>query len=121
MYLLPSMSTSVAPDARLMKTGEPPTDVKARTGLSTPPGSSCCARANSFFDLSDRIGKRQRYQKTLPGPQPPAPSLQPLVSSLQSPVSSLQSPVLRQNRRGGRKFRKNHGCKQIRTATVSSR
>src|SRR5215472_17186602 len=50
MYLLPSTSTSVAPDARAMKSGEPPTDLNARTGLSTPPGSSCCAREKSFCD-----------------------------------------------------------------------
>src|SRR4051812_22808510 len=64
MYLLPSTSTSVAPDARLMNSGEPPTDLKARTGLSTPPGRSWEARAKSFFDFSVRIGERQRYQKT---------------------------------------------------------
>src|SRR5215831_4350747 len=50
MYLLPSISTSVAPEARAMKSGEPPTDLNARTGLSTPPGSSCCAREKSFCD-----------------------------------------------------------------------
>src|SRR3954471_6791072 len=66
MYLLPSTSTSVAPAARLMNSGDPPTDLNARTGLSTPPGSSCVARAKSFFDLSVRIGKRQRYQRRLP-------------------------------------------------------
>src|SRR2546426_8366555 len=52
MYLLPSTSTSVAPVARAMKIGDPPTDLNARTGLSTPPGRSCVARAKSFFDLS---------------------------------------------------------------------
>ena len=34
-----------APNARLTKSGDPPTDLNARTGLSTPPGRSCCARA----------------------------------------------------------------------------
>jgi hypothetical protein len=33
-----------APDARRMKSGDPPTAEKARTGLSTPPGSTDCAR-----------------------------------------------------------------------------
>src|SRR4051812_8498688 len=50
MYLLPSTSTSVAPDARAMKSGDPPTDLNARTGLSTPPGSRYCARAKSRCD-----------------------------------------------------------------------
>src|SRR5215813_6617749 len=50
MYFLPSTSTSVAPEARAMKRGEPPTDLNARTGLSTPPGSNCCAREKSFCD-----------------------------------------------------------------------
>src|SRR5256885_9221868 len=50
MYLLPSTSTSVAPDARVMNSGDPPTDLNARTGLSTPPGRSCCARKKSFCD-----------------------------------------------------------------------
>src|SRR5580765_840480 len=62
MYSLPSTSISVAPDARSMNRGEPPTDLNARTGLSTPPGSSCVARANSFCDLVVRIARRQRYQ-----------------------------------------------------------
>src|SRR5499427_9150827 len=52
MNLLPSISTSVEPDARLMNSGDPPTDLNARTGLSTPPGSSCCAREKS---LSERV------------------------------------------------------------------
>src|SRR4051794_40703279 len=50
MYLLPSTSTSVAPEPRLMKIGDPPTDLNARTGLSTPPGRSCCARAKRRCD-----------------------------------------------------------------------
>src|SRR5258708_1190051 len=65
MYLLPSTSTSVEPEARAMKSGDPPTDLNARTGLSTPPGSSCVARAKSFLDLSVRIGERQRYRKSV--------------------------------------------------------
>src|SRR5262249_24572892 len=50
MYLLPSRSTSVAPEARAMNRGEPPTDLNARTGLSTPPGNSCCVREKTFCD-----------------------------------------------------------------------
>src|SRR5215831_18552067 len=56
MYLLPSTSTIVAPDAFLMKSGDPPTDLNARTGLSTPPGSSCCAREKSLSDRFVFIG-----------------------------------------------------------------
>ena len=35
-----------------MNSGVAPTDLNARTGLSTPPGSSVCARAKS---RSDRV------------------------------------------------------------------
>src|SRR6266545_1568300 len=45
MNRLPSTSSSVAPQARRTKSGEPPTDWNARTGLSTPPGSTCRARS----------------------------------------------------------------------------
>src|SRR2546428_13622434 len=55
MNVLPSMSVSRAPDARLMKSGAAPTDLKARTGLSTPPGRICCARAKRVEDLVDCI------------------------------------------------------------------
>jgi hypothetical protein len=34
-----------------MKSGVPPTDLKARTGLSTPPGSTSTARAKSRWDF----------------------------------------------------------------------
>src|SRR5688572_15793877 len=37
----------VAPLPFDMKIGVPPTCRKARTGLETPPGNNCCARANS--------------------------------------------------------------------------
>src|SRR5689334_24945752 len=50
MYSFPSTSTSVEPDALAIKRGEPPTDLNARTGLSTPPGNSCCARENRRSD-----------------------------------------------------------------------
>src|SRR5438874_11430057 len=46
MNVLPSTSSMRAPEARRMNSGSAPTDVNARTGLSTPPGSTCCARAN---------------------------------------------------------------------------
>src|SRR5512142_1933766 len=58
MYRLPSTSSIVAPAPRRMNTGEPPTALKARTGLSTPPGRICWARAKSLADrevLSLRI------------------------------------------------------------------
>src|SRR5438876_234270 len=38
MKVLPSTSWMREPAARRMKRGEPPTALKARTGLSTPPG-----------------------------------------------------------------------------------
>jgi hypothetical protein len=38
MNVLPSMSWIFDPDARRMKSGDPPTALNARTGLSTPPG-----------------------------------------------------------------------------------
>src|SRR3972149_5126040 len=43
------------PAARRMKIGEAPTALKARTGLSTPPGRICCARANSVRDFETLI------------------------------------------------------------------
>src|SRR5713101_3813325 len=45
MNVLPSMSWIREPDARRMKRGDAPTDLNARTGLSTPPGRIACARA----------------------------------------------------------------------------
>src|SRR5262245_47116717 len=54
MKVLPSTSVSRAPEARLMKSGAAPTDLKARTGLSTPPGRIRCARAKSAADLGVR-------------------------------------------------------------------
>ena len=44
------MSVMRAPDARRMKSGVAPTDLNARTGLSTPPGRIFVARVNSFCD-----------------------------------------------------------------------
>src|SRR3954451_2044729 len=46
MNVLPSTSSMREPDARRMKSGAAPTDVNARTGLSTPPGRIAWARAN---------------------------------------------------------------------------
>src|SRR5215831_1029492 len=45
MKTLPSASSIREPDARRMNSGEAPTDLNARTGLSTPPGRIACARA----------------------------------------------------------------------------
>ena len=55
MSSLPSTSTRRAPCARVMNSGEAPTDLNARTGLFTPPGRMSCARAKSCFDLVWRI------------------------------------------------------------------
>src|SRR5439155_18987721 len=38
------------PDARLMKSGDAPTDLNARTGLSTPPGRIAWARVKRRED-----------------------------------------------------------------------
>src|SRR5574341_1665899 len=51
MYVRPSTSRRRDPEARLMNNGSRPTALKARTGLLTPPGRICCARANSFADF----------------------------------------------------------------------
>ena len=50
MNVLPSTSVMRAPEARLMNSGEAPTDLNARTGLSTPPGRIASARVNNFRD-----------------------------------------------------------------------
>src|SRR3954467_436867 len=46
MYRLPSTSSIRAPDALRMNSGDAPTLLNARTGLSTPPGRICWARLN---------------------------------------------------------------------------
>ena len=50
MYSLPSMSHRRLPLARLTKTGLPPTERKARTGLFTPPGMTRQASAKARPD-----------------------------------------------------------------------
>src|SRR5438093_9532443 len=55
MKVLPSTSSMWAPEARRMKSGAAPTALNARTGLSTPPGRICCARAKSERDRLMRI------------------------------------------------------------------
>src|SRR3954447_18688037 len=52
MYLLPSTSMRMAPSASLMKTGVPPTPLKARTGEETPPGMRVWARAKAAVELT---------------------------------------------------------------------
>src|SRR5258707_15156887 len=47
MNRLPSTSSIVAPEPRVTKSGVPPTDLNARTGLSTPPGRMREARVKS--------------------------------------------------------------------------
>jgi hypothetical protein len=41
-----------------MKSGDEPTDLKARTGLSTPPGRICCAREKRRADFVVRMCSR---------------------------------------------------------------
>src|SRR4051794_31553658 len=61
MNVFPSTSVSRAPAARAMNSGEPPTDLKARTGLSTPPGMSCWARANRRLDFVTFMSLRRSF------------------------------------------------------------
>src|SRR5262245_35213873 len=48
MNVLPSTSTIREPDACLMNSGDAPTALNARTGLSTPPGRMARARVKRF-------------------------------------------------------------------------
>src|SRR5713226_7927742 len=52
MKEFPSSSKSRAPEPCAMKSGSPPTPLKARTGLFTPPGNSDLARAYSRAEAS---------------------------------------------------------------------
>src|SRR3546814_20112120 len=52
MERCPSTSNRYGPSARCTKKGSPPTDLNARTGELTPPGSSDCARANRAWERS---------------------------------------------------------------------
>jgi hypothetical protein len=52
MYVRPSTSVIVAPSARAMNLGVPPTPLNALTGELTPPGISSMARLNREVDLS---------------------------------------------------------------------
>src|ERR1035437_2665529 len=51
MYSLSSASVILEPLPLTMKGGVPPTDLKARTGLSTPPGRYFWASLKSFSEL----------------------------------------------------------------------
>jgi hypothetical protein len=42
----------MAPSALRKNTGVPPTLLKARTGLCTPPGETCCARSKYCWERS---------------------------------------------------------------------
>ena len=75
--MLLSASVTVAPCARVMNNGCPPTDRNARTGLFTPPGIYFCARANNVFDvalftviLSSGIASSCLYFVLSPSPRP---------------------------------------------------
>src|SRR5690349_1546589 len=65
MYSLPSTSSMREPDARRMNTGSAPTALKARTGLSTPPGRSSSARWKSRDDLPVFMEIATRTRKPL--------------------------------------------------------
>ena len=62
MYVRPSTSRIRAPRARSMNGGSPPTAPNARTGLSTPPGSTRLARANNLLD-SERGARGMRGEE----------------------------------------------------------
>jgi hypothetical protein len=47
-----------------MKRGEPPTALNARTGLSTPPGKICRARAKRRADRVVRIDRPVYHEDT---------------------------------------------------------
>src|SRR5260221_525398 len=66
MKRLPSTSSMYAPDARRMKSGASPTALNARTGLSTPPGSTACARAKNIEDRLVFVGHALRLQHQRP-------------------------------------------------------
>src|SRR5512139_2070658 len=51
MKVFPSTARTVAPFARSMNSGVPPTERKARTGEFTPPGISVFASANSLLEV----------------------------------------------------------------------
>src|SRR5438093_6689513 len=63
MKVLPSTSSRRAPRARAMNNGRPPTALKARTGLSTPPGRIRSAREKRFRDFERRIFTRTQKDK----------------------------------------------------------
>src|SRR5581483_7394927 len=50
MNWFPSSSSTWLPQPRLMNSGCPPTDLKARTGLLTPPGKTRCDCSKSDVD-----------------------------------------------------------------------
>src|SRR6267154_5944754 len=58
MNVLPSTSVRREPDARAMNSGDAPTDLNARTGLSTPPGMSFWARSKRLRDFAVRMGMK---------------------------------------------------------------
>ncbi len=64
MKARPSSSQKRAPSARATNSGEPPTALKARAGLETPPGMTAFARANSCFG-SHRLSAQARRAKSL--------------------------------------------------------
>src|SRR5712691_1718750 len=55
MKVLPSTSSRREPRARAMNNGRPPTALKARTGLSTPPGRIRSAREKRLRDFEMRM------------------------------------------------------------------
>src|SRR3954464_8782829 len=60
MYSLPSASQRLAPLARTIMGGSPPTAPKARTGEFTPPGKSFSARA--LRDLDRCCGRTMKFE-----------------------------------------------------------
>src|SRR5437868_15454306 len=59
MKLFPSTSSMREPAARVMNNGAAPTDLNARTGLSTPPGIIACARVKRRAERDVVVANRE--------------------------------------------------------------
>src|ERR1700730_1738284 len=66
MNVLPSTSSRRDPRARRMNSGDAPTALNARTGLSTPPGRIWQARENHWLDCLKRIVDPSTFEPWCP-------------------------------------------------------
>src|ERR1700682_430301 len=88
MNELPSSSKRRAFSPRAMKSGSPPTPLKARTGLFTPPGKRPQARANSRCDASVFRGMAGQGLAPLPA------TVKPLRCLMRSGASGAGQPAI---------------------------